>query len=87
MRDSDGDSFLLVAVGLRRFAPSHMLLGSGAGRYPTPDGPATLPNYDLLNMTDMVDGEGAGVTSVSWMVLPSSLRTKVFSRATLPARV
>lgn len=43
--------------------------------------------YDLLNITDMVDAEGAGVTSVSWMVLPSALRTKVFSRATLPSRV
>ena len=42
-------------------------------------------SYDLWNMTDIVDGHGAGVTSVSVSVLPSELSTSVFSRATLPA--
>ena len=45
--------------------------------------PLTI-SYSLWNSTDMVDGEGAGVTSVSLTVLPFALRTKVFSRCTSP---
>ena len=41
--------------------------------------------YDLWNVTDIVDGQGAGVMSVSLTVLPSELRTRVFSRAILPS--
>jgi hypothetical protein len=41
--------------------------------------------YDLWNVTDIFDGEGAGVMSVSFTVLPSALSTNVFSRATLPS--
>src|SRR5580693_10628643 len=40
--------------------------------------------YDLWNCTDIVDAEGAGVTSVSVIVFPFALSTKVFSRVTLP---
>ena len=41
--------------------------------------------YDLWNVTDIVDGHGAGVMSVSVTVLPSELRTRVLSRSTLPS--
>jgi len=46
--------------------------------------PATK-HYDLWNVTDMVDGDGAGVMSVSFTVFPSALNVKVFSRVTLPS--
>jgi hypothetical protein len=39
----------------------------------------------LLNITDIVEADGAGVMSVSLTVLPSLLRTKVFSRPTFPS--
>jgi hypothetical protein len=41
--------------------------------------------YDLWNMIDIVEGDGIGVTSVSCTVLPLALKTKVFSRCTLPS--
>src|SRR3954447_14866007 len=47
--------------------------------------PVTVANhYDFRNVTVIVDGAGAGVMSVSFTVLPSELRTNVFSRPTLP---
>ena len=49
-----------------------------------PGGEPLAAGYDLWNCTDIVDGEGAGVTSVSVIVLPFALSTKVFSRVTLP---
>jgi hypothetical protein len=39
----------------------------------------------LVKSQDMLEGDGEGVTSVSWMLWPSGLRTKVFSRWTLPS--
>lgn len=63
----------IIQQGLGTSRPGLSHFGGSGGR------------YDLWNVTDIVDGEGAGVMSVSLMVLPLELRTKVFSRATLPS--
>ena len=42
-------------------------------------------SYALRRTTDIVEGDGSGVTSVSVIVAPSSLSEKVFSRRTFPS--
>lgn len=47
--------------------------------------PHSRTGYILWNFIDIVDADGAGVTSVSVIVFPFGLSTNVFSRRTFPA--